>query len=89
MLRSVHILNYKGEMNMNTSQRHDFERVDWNDGYTLMRALGEIAAFVHMTECCETWEELHGELLDDVRYEIEQFFKLDETRCDKIIEAVS
>ena len=63
------------------------EQIDWNDGYTLMRALGEIAEFVHMTECTEAWEEMHGELLDDVRCEIEEFFKLDAKRCDKILEA--
>ena len=65
------------------------EQVDWNDGYTLIRALGEITAFVNMTECSEDWEWLQNELLTDVREELEQFFKLDETRCDKILEHVA
>lgn len=62
--------------------------IDWNCGYTLIRALGEIAEFVHMTECCESWEALHSELLTDVREELEQFYQLDVTRVDKIINDV-
>ena len=63
------------------------EQVDWNDGYTLMRALGAIVDFVQMTECVEDWEWLNNELLTDARCEIEEFFQLDAKRCDKILEA--